>query len=161
MRVVKQAGCALVLFAIGYAFGAGAAFRPQVLNAQTEPAEQLGPQLERETIDKIKAAYSAMSLALNSLQQEQAYEPAMKGLNAFMVLSGGGDARADLEAGRGVDPETFAALYAGLAVDDLKPDLGTDEDGRMTYKGKVIRMYPISRLKQMFGDRARLTGQSN
>ena len=36
----------------------------------------------------------------------------------------------------------------GLADDDIETE--RDENGRLTYKGRVIRMYPISRIKQLF-----------
>ena len=58
----------------------------------------------------------------------------------------------------GVDPETFAALYAGLASPEVRQSLARDAQGRLTYKNKVIRMYPIARLKQAFLERDRLAG---
>ncbi len=92
-----------------------------------------------------------------ALEQEQRYAPVMKGVNAFAVLSGGADAKQDLETGRGVDPETFAALYAEQATDEIAAHVSKDEQGRLTYKGKIVRMYSISRLKQMFAKRATLS----
>jgi hypothetical protein len=65
---------------------------------------------------------------------------------------------ADLESGRGVDPETFAALYADLAAGNLRADIERDSQGRLTYKNKVIRMYPIATLKQRFALRRQLAG---
>jgi hypothetical protein len=63
-------------------------------------------------------------------------------------LTGGGSAKTDLEAGRGVDPETFAALYAGKALPEIQPLLGSDEQGRVTYNNEVVRMYSKSRLQK-------------
>ena len=57
-------------------------------------------------------------------------------INAFLVLSGGGNALDDLESGHGVDPETFAALYAGLAIPEIGDHLAKDDQSRLTYKGK-------------------------
>lgn len=76
------------------------------------------------------------------------------------VLAGGINAVDDLESGRGVDPETFAALYADEATEDVKLHLGKDEDGRLTYKNKVVRIYPISRLKKMQAQRLIITGEA-
>ncbi|MCH7688590.1 MAG: hypothetical protein IH899_18235 [Planctomycetes bacterium] len=89
-----------------------------------------------------------------ALQQENVYNSATKGLNSFLVSTGGGDAVADLESGRGVDPETFAALYADLATDEVAQHLAKDEEGRLTYKGKLVRIYPIARLKELFTKRS-------
>ena len=74
--------------------------------------------------------------------------------NSFLVSTGGGDAVADLESGRGVDPETFAALYADLATDEIAQHLAKDGEGRLTYKGKLVRIYPIARLKELFTKRS-------
>jgi len=84
---------------------------------------------------------------------------ATEGVNAFAVTTGGVDAMDDLEKGRGVDPETFAALYAGQANKEVADSLDHDDQGRLTYKNKVIRMYPVSRLKELFQERLRYAGQ--
>jgi hypothetical protein len=114
-------------------------------------ADATGPT--QETSDKVKAARDAADSAMLALQQEKFYVPAIVGLNSFAATTGGIDAIADLQSGRGVDPETFAGLYAGLAVDQIAPDISKDDKGRLTYKDKVIRMYPVSRIKQLFQSR--------
>jgi hypothetical protein len=88
-------------------------------------------------------------------------------------MVGGLNAKEDLESGRGVDPETFAALYA--AAYDLKKlnlkdesladwvDIGLldyDAEGRLTYQNKVVRIYPVSRLKKLNTQRRVLIGEA-
>jgi len=97
---------------------------------------------------------------MEALQSENRYNSATKNVNAFAVLSGGGDSLEDLKRGvGGVDPETFAALYAGLATDQVVVDLGRDAEGRMTYKGRVVRMYPVSVIRAAYARRADITGE--
>lgn len=154
MRTRNQSLVAVGLVAFGYVLGSSGVVTPTALRAQNE-AE--GPS--EETRGKIRGAHDALSAAMTALEAEKLYVPAMKGTNAFAVLSGGADAKQDLETGRGVDPETFAALYADQATDEITAHLSKDEQGRLTYKGKVVRMYPISRLKKMFAERAKLSGE--
>ena len=71
---------------------------------------------------------------------------------------GGLDATKDLEDGRGVDPETFASLYAGRASDAIEPHIAVDDQGRLTYKGKLIRMYSRDRLNSAFTVREKISG---
>jgi hypothetical protein len=87
------------------------------------------------------------------LQDEKRYVPAILGLNAFATTVGGVDAIADLESAQGVDPETFAGLYAGQAVPEVAEHLAHDAQGRVTYKGRVVRLYNPTRLKQLFAAR--------
>ena len=91
--------------------------------------------------------------------------PAILGTNYFAVSVAGIDALKDLEEGRGVDPETLAGLYAGFAIPDvarhlnLVRDVGTAgdvklritaPDGRLRYKGTVVRLYSPDRLRELF-----------
>jgi hypothetical protein len=110
-----------------------------------------------DTAKKIVVAYDSMRAAMEGLKQEQKYVPATKSLNPYSVMVGGLDVVADLESGRGVDPYTFAGLYAGDATDEIAAQLTKDEDGRLLYKNRVIRMYPISRFKKLEGQRITLT----
>jgi hypothetical protein len=97
---------------------------------------------------------------MEALQAEGRYDSAIKSVNAFAVLSGGGNSVEDLKRGvGGVDPETFAALYAGLATDQIVVDLGRDAEGRMTYKNRVVRMYPVSVIRRAYAQRADITGE--
>jgi hypothetical protein len=58
-----------------------------------------------------------------------------------------------------VDPETFGALYSGLATDAVIVDLGRDSENRLTYKGRVVRMYPISVIRAAYARRSDITGE--
>lgn len=91
------------------------------------------------------------------------------GTNYFGVSVGGVDAIRDLEEGRGVDPETLAALYAGFAIPSVAADLNLIQirdprgrvvlkidapDGRLRYRGAVVRMYSPEKLRELFDRRA-------
>jgi len=146
------------LVALGYMLGTVHALSGNPLLAQGEEKPG-GPAANQEmfskdTADKIKAAREASEAAMAALQKEKGYVPAIEGLNSFAATVGGIDAIQDLKSGRGVDPETFAGLYAGLAIEEVAADLGRDDQDRLTYQDKVVRMYPISRIKQLFQSRA-------
>ena len=94
--------------------------------------------------------------------------PAILGTNYFAVSMAGIDAIKDLEEGRGVDPETLGGLYAGFAIPEvarhlnLTRDVGptgearlriTAPDGRLRYKGTVVRLYPPDKLRELFARR--------
>jgi hypothetical protein len=156
--LLLAAGC---VFAAGYLAGQGA-FRIDsgaVVAQDDAAAPAAGGGLSDETKAKIKAAADAMNAAVESLKLDQQWSPATKGINTFGVLTGGLNSMKDLEEGRGVDPETFAALYAGLAADEIADKIGRDEEGRVTFNGRLVRMYPVSRLKGLFGTRASNTGE--
>lgn len=148
-------GCGVAgLVAFGYLLGAAGTFLPSGAQAQVKPDKP--DQLTDDTALKVKAAIDTVAAAGSALQNEQRLGSITTGTNAFAVLSGGVNAQDDLESGRGVDPETFAALYAGMAIDEIKAKLEKDENGRLTYNGKVVTLYSISRLKHMFAERERL-----
>ena len=157
MRILIRGGAGLALVAVGYVLGTTGILDSRPAHAQVQPGDSA---LEKDTQEKIKAAYEALVAAKEALVTEGRYKPITDpaSINTFAILGGGVDAIADLESGRGVDPETFAALYADLAAGDVRADLDRDAQGRMTYKNKVIRMYPIARLKQEFTRRAQLAG---
>lgn len=159
---------AVGLVGLGYVLGAAGPFMSASLLAEADKtdkaaaatdgaAEKAGPS--EDAIAKIKAADDAIKIALEALKQEELYVPATSVPNALVVTAGGVNAVKDLESGRGVDPETFAALYAGLATDEVAPHLERDTDNRLLYKGKLIRMYPVSRLKNLYSSRALLAGE--
>ncbi|MEQ9410803.1 MAG: hypothetical protein RIK87_24035 [Fuerstiella sp.] len=100
---------------------------------------------------------------------------AMIGTNYFAVSVGGIDAIKDLEEGRGVDPETFAALYAGFAIPSVGKHLNLTRvrdarghvqmaidaaDGRLRYKGAVLRLYSPERLRELFDRRVSFRTES-
>ena len=149
MRLASRGLVVLGLLVTGYLLGvSGESISDSVLGQDSVT------QLTVETVDKLKKANDALTAAMIALQQENVYNSATKGVNSFLVSTGGGDAVADLESGRGVDPETFAALYADLATDEVAQHLGKDDEGRLTYKGKLVRIYPIARLKELFTKRS-------
>lgn len=163
MRKFVSVLSGLFLLAAGYILGASQILSPVALFAQADkeakaPAANQ-PNITDETRAKIKAAADALKAAMEALAEEQQYNSATKGMNAFAILSGGNNSLKDLKSGAVVDPETFAALYAGLAADSVVADLGRDPDGRLTYKGSVIRMYPIVNLKKVYANRAAITAE--
>ena len=144
----------LALIGLGYALGSTQALRLPLVFGQDGAG---GPS--DESRKKIEDANDKLKSAMDSLRQEGLYKPVINGLNSYAVLAGGLDSRRDLEEGKGVDPETFAALYAGDAIDEIAVDISRDEEGRLTYKNKVVRIYPISRLKRIHQQRQLLTGE--
>lgn len=163
--VTITSGAALLL--VGYLLGASNILSPAALFAQAAKGKtKVGAEaaaataLSDETKTKIKAAADALKTAKDALEAEGRYaDSAIKGINSFTVLTGGGNSLADLKAGGGVDPETFAALYAGLASDTVIVDLGRDGEGKLTYKGRVVRMYPVSAIRAGYARRSEITGE--
>lgn len=135
----------LGLIAFGYVLGASRALVPPRVEAQ-----QLLEMPSPDTIGKIKTANDAIFAAGADLKAESMYRSATVPTNPFAVMVGGVDAVEDLRTGRGVDPFTYAALYAGLATEEVGIDLGTDDKGRLTYKDRLITMYSTDRLKKLF-----------
>ena|SRR5579872_1777890 len=165
--ITVTSGMALLL--IGYIAGGSHLLSPAALLAQGAAGKakarpsadaQAAQQLSDETQAKIKAAAEALKAAQEALEAENRLgASATKGVNAFTILTGGGSTLADLKTSDGVDPETFGALYAGLASDTVVVDLGRDSENRLTYKGRVIRMYPISRIRVGYVRRSEITGE--
>ncbi len=153
---------ALCFTTIGYVLGTSHISTSQIAQAADDKADGAKEEegaLPDEVQEKIKLAIEALELAKSTLEGEGLYTPATTGINSFAITCGGVDALADLERGSGVDPETFAALYSDKAVEEIAEHISRDDKGRLTYKGKVVRMYPLSRLKQMLGVRSKLTGK--
>ena len=152
MRPIWKMASVLGLLGLGYVLGSSGLLATKPLRAQAAPADG-GPSAE--SLTKLKDAFAAIKSAAETLEQENLYVPATTTLNVFSVMAGGLNAKQDLEDGRGVDPETFAALYAGEAIPEVKENLDHDDQGRLTYKGKVVRIYPKQRMKKIFQERAR------
>ncbi|MGE5195695.1 MAG: hypothetical protein ACM3U2_24650 [Deltaproteobacteria bacterium] len=166
MRTSAKITGGLALLTIGYALGASHILSPEMLLAQGKSKSTAGGDaqaaqpLSDETKTKIKAAADALKAAMEALQAEGKYEAsAIKSVNSFAVLSGGGNSLSDLTSSGNVDPETFAALYAGLATDQVVVDLGRDAEGKLTYKNRVIRMHPVSLIRGAYARRADITGE--
>ncbi|MCR9198416.1 MAG: hypothetical protein NXI04_07235 [Planctomycetaceae bacterium] len=132
-------------------------------------ADELLQDLSTESL----LAYSRLERAIRDLdgflRAIDFQKNAFIGVNYFGVSVGGIDALKDLEEGRGVDPETFAALYAGFAVPSVARHLNMKKqllaggglklqiespDGRLRYKGAAIRLYSRQKLSSLFDRRA-------
>lgn len=113
-------------------------------------------EISNDTIKLIRAAHESLQTTMESLRIEGKYETATKGINSFLVLAGGGNSLAQLEAGLGVDPETYAALYAGEAIPEVADFLGYDAEGRLTYKNQLVRIMPVKDLKSIYDTRNKL-----
>jgi hypothetical protein len=140
------------LLMLGYLAGSSGVMQFPQAAAQDEPAA--GPGKESE--GKIRNVQIALQDAMEQLRQDGRYNAITSGVNSFLVLSGGGDALQDLESGNGVDPETFAGIYAGRALPEIQEQLGTDDEGRITYNNKPVTIYSRRRLERMFAERLRI-----
>lgn len=158
----------LVLFAAGFACGHLDSALPSMLNAQLdEPAVLSNDALvayakTRKAVADLNGIFVAAGLSTSATSD----------VNYFSVSVGGIDVLRDLEEGRGVDPETFAALYAFEDQElgatgkkerifkrfgvDISQHLDSDEQGRIRYKGKVVQLYSTERLNQLFARRDKL-----
>jgi hypothetical protein len=163
MRASFTVAGAILLLAVGYILGASNVLSPSLLLAQPGGAAggarggDAGPSDEAKA--KIKAAAEALRVAMQALQDENRYSSAIKGTNAFAVLSGGDRSLDDLKEAAVVDPETYAALYAGLETDAVASQLSRDAEGKLMFDNKVIRMYPISMVRAKYAARAEMTGE--
>jgi hypothetical protein len=145
-RVVRAfCGAAVLVSAIGIAAPAG--FGTSAAWAQPE---SIRPEPSEETARKIRLAQDALDEVQATLESDSLYVPAIDGLNYLAILTGGLDARADLDGDGGVDPFTFVGLYSGQAVEEVAPNLSWDESGRRIYNDNVIKLYPLARLQKMF-----------
>lgn len=149
MTRIRSTLYALALLSIGYLCGSSGQFVGQV-------TAQDGDPLPEQVSTRIRDAYRRLQDAKDALESSGRYEAITEGVNSFLILSGGGNAREDLESGRGVDPETFAALYAGKAIPEIQSLLGVNENGQITYNNEVVRMYSKAQLQKRFETRAQI-----
>ncbi|VAX38981.1 hypothetical protein MNBD_PLANCTO02-1100 [hydrothermal vent metagenome] len=150
---------ALSFLTLGYVLGTSGIASTQVVQAQEEREKK--SSFSETVQEKTKAAIEAIDIAKEALEAEDLYKSATTEINVFAITCGGVDALKDLERGTGVDPETFASLYAGKAINEIAEHIGQDDKGRLTYKSKVVRMYPRSRLKKMLEQRDELSGRED
>lgn len=148
-KVLGRVAIVVVLVGVGYLLGSLNLFDQN--EARAQPAAG-----NKTAIDKVRDAQKAVDEAQQALISDKSYQPVISGLNSFATTVGGVDALKDLEEGRGVDPETFAGLYAGQILSKYEAHLGTNQNGQLTYKNKVIRMYSVDRLKKLFARRAEI-----
>jgi hypothetical protein len=152
----KMLAFGLAMWSCGYFIGSGDLPRVPALTAQEDAAG-----LSQETSIKIQAAHEALKSAMEALQQDGKYEGLSETPNAYLVLSGGGNAKDDLNSGQGVDPETFAALYARQVNQDILDGLTVDDQGRLLHNDQLIRLYSKSRLERTFAERVKLSLAGN
>lgn len=155
------------VFGLGYVVGTSGLMSASRLWAEDQAAKKESAEVKpappiqgisTETQTKIKAAHDALVAAADALKAENRYVVAGADVNAFSVLCGGLNAVQDLEGGQGVDPETFASLYAGAVTDDVKNKLTRDNKNQILYNGKLVQMYPISQIKRTMALRLQLAG---
>lgn len=150
---IKRIGYTFSLLSIGYLLGISGSLIPQTSRAQPavtvddKDEVKVEIKLSNEAIKGIQSAHESLTQAMETLKLEGLYTPATEGVNSYLVLTGGGNAIEDLKQGTGVDPVTFAALYAGMATEEINDDLSWDESGRLMYKNKLIRIYSVEELK--------------
>ncbi|MEW4489352.1 hypothetical protein KOR42_01840 [Thalassoglobus neptunius] len=154
MTTLRRVSMAAALLAVGYCCGQAH------LDVKSLTAQEGQVGVPDDTANKIREANRSLIEAMDSLRSDGLYESITEGPNAYLILSGGGNAREDLESGLGVDPETFAGLYSGQAVPEIQALLGVDDQGRVTYNDEVVRMYSKSRLQRVRANRIKLTETS-
>ena len=165
MRRIAALVSGVALFAAGFVCGHLDSAFPSTLNAQQDEPTQLTP----DALTAYQKAHKAVS-DLNDTFIAAGYSTAgTSDVNYFSVSVGGIDVMRDLEEGRGVDPETFAALYAFVDLEvgskgasepffkrfgvEVSQHLDKDDKKRIRYKGKVVQMYSTERLNQLFDRR--------
>ena len=168
MRQSAAVVSGLVLFAGGFLCGHLETALPTVLNAQVEEPVVLSAdalttyQKARKAVSDLNDAFVAAGLSTSATTD----------VNYFAASVGGIDVLRDLEEGRGVDPETFAALYAfedqqlaGTGQKErvfkrfgveISQHLDSDDKGRVRYKKKIVQLYSTERLNQLFNRRDQL-----
>lgn len=122
------------------------------------PLSAQSVSLSNENLERLRQAQVLLGTVQQTLIAEGSYVPAIRGLNTYATITGGTDAISGLESGRGVDPVTYAGLHAGLANDRVAPRLGKDEQGRLTYNGRIVRMHSVRTLEKSFANREALVG---
>ena len=147
-----------MLFFSGLVIGTLMSQAPGRLHAQEEPS---ATKYSKDVLDAYKKAYKSVRELNNLFVAGGESTSAFGGVNYFATSVGGVNAERDLEEGRGVDPETFAALYAEMASPKIAQSLDYDELGRLRYKKNVIRIYSRDRLKQLFQQRDQLEVRSD
>ncbi len=148
----KTLAFGLAMLTVGYWCGSGTMTLQSNATAQDEDVG-----LSDDTAAKVQAAHESIKSAMDALQQDGKYEGITEAPNAFLVLCGGGNAMEDLQSGLGVDPESFAAIYAGRVKPEVNDALTTDEQGRKLYNDQLVRLYSRTRLEKMFAERTKLS----
>ena len=166
MRRVAVIVSGFALFVAGFVCGHLDSALPSTLNAGQDDGLQFTDQMLTAYQKARKSIVDLNDMFIATGQSTAAASD----VNYFSVSVGGIDVQRDLEEGRGVDPETFAALYAyedqivsgakervfkQFGV-DISQHLDSDENGRIRYKKKVVQLYSTERLNQLFNRRDEL-----
>lgn len=151
MKRLKFLAATTLIFGAGYLCGQFQVGDPAIAHAiaQKEGVDAIS----NETLANYQKFRKSATDLQASLQGENLNVSATEDPNFFAISVGGIDAIRDLEEGRGVDPETFAAIYADRVTTEVRAALDTDADGRIRYKGTVIRLYSKERLNEVFNRR--------
>ncbi len=150
---LKQLSLIAALLSGGYVLGTLDVLQLPASWAQGPKTPELDEQvatitISNDAIKQIQGIHETLAAAMETLKLEGQYTSATEGLNPYLILTGGGNAIDDLERGFGVDPVTFAQLYAGQAVREVQDELSKDEQGRLLYKNRLIRIYSVERLQK-------------
>lgn len=158
MRSIGKLFASAALFGTGYLMGTWDSASPKPLTAvqQSTGAEDV----TNDTLLSYQRFIKGSNELSDSLAAESLNTVAIEGSNFFALSVGGVDALRDLEEGRGVDPETFAAIYAGRASQQVTEHITTDDSGRKLYKGSIIRLYSRERLEEIFQRRDQMNNRS-
>lgn len=166
MRSLMRFGLAGSLVALGYVLGSSQIF--QAASAQNSDAA-----ISEESSKRVIEANEALKKAASQLTLDSRYNSATKTVNPYAVLAGGIDVKEDLESGQGVDPDTWAAL--NVAVYEMKKSrvkdeslsdwvdtnlFGFDNNGHLTYRNKIVRIYSISKLRKLNAQRSLVLGET-
>ncbi|MCH2211362.1 MAG: hypothetical protein MK110_08675 [Fuerstiella sp.] len=147
---------AAMVFAAGCLVGSSHELGPDRVQAARQDKEPLSG----EALLTYKQSKIIMDSLSDMLAAERTHRSVTEGENYFALSVGGIDSLQELEEGRGVDPETFAALYAGLALPNIAQHLEVDDNGRIRYKGNIVRLYSRERLKDVFRRRTELQNRA-
>lgn len=153
---IRTLATGVLLLVAGYSTGVLTTANSVTLQAQEGDDQPFGTDILRAYRLVNKSVRELNSLLLAGGQ----ITTVTTGINFFGVSVGGVNAEQDLEEGRGVDPETFAALYADMATPKIAEHLDYDEQGRLRYKKNVIRIYSKERLRTLFNQKDQLDVRS-
>ncbi len=153
MTSLRKSLLACSLIGLGYLLGTGGVLQlpqswaqiPKFLDSEEVETEVT---ISDDAVKQIQSITETLAAVMETLRLENKYTAATENLNPYLILTGGGNAIDDLERGFGVDPYTFADLYAGNAVREVQDELTRDEQGRLLYKNNLVRIYSVERLRQ-------------
>jgi len=144
MKNLKRILSATLLVAMGYILGSY-----QWETTPSANAEQYKRPASADIL-KVREAYSILTDVRGNLINDNRHQNALTIVNPLAVCSGGINVIDDLNKGNGVDPVTFGALYAGLASPDLANELGFDEQGRLLFRNKEVRLYSPKKMAKLY-----------